>query len=272
MQILFTKMHGLGNDFIIIDGVNQSLSLTTEQIVFLCHRRFGIGCDQLFLVRQSNQKNVDFSCSIFNSDGSYAKHCGNGIRCVAKFLQAQHLSDKQTITLEVAGNVIDAVINDDATVSVNMGLPIFSPDKVPFIHQVEKQTYEVSGYTIGVLSMGNPHAVMCVNDVANIDVSGIGGRIQKSALFPDGVNVGFAQILKSDTIKLRVFERGVGETIACGTGACAAMVIGQMQKNLAQTVKVDLPGGRLTIRWNGSEHPVKMTGPAEHVFDGQIII
>jgi diaminopimelate epimerase len=273
-MLKFSKMHGLGNDFMVIDAITQQVELSTSQIQFLADRQFGIGFDQLLMVEKPTLENVDFRYRIFNADGSEVEQCGNGVRCFARFVRQQQFSDKDRIAVETASGVVFPTIQANGNVTVDMGLPRFDPQQVPF--QVEQQavTYSinVSGESIdfGVVSMGNPHAVMVVNDVKTAEVERIGPLVERHEQFPQRVNVGFMEIVNKNAIKLRVFERGSGETLACGTGACAAVVTGIKRGLLAREVNVTLPGGELLIAWPDDNSPVWMTGPAEHVFDGEI--
>ncbi len=276
MEFQFTKMHGLGNDFVVIDGITQSLSLTTEQIRFIADRHFGVGCDQLLLVEKSDVTEADFRYRIYNGDGSEVEHCGNGARCFAIFVRDEGLTTKTEIPVITNNGRIVLNVNRDETVTVNMGSPILEPDKIPFIANEQSNSYrlDIDGelITIGAVSVGNPHAVIVVKDIDNAPVEQMGKAIQAEAYFPNSVNVGFMQIIDRNTIKLRVFERGAGETQACGTGACAAVVSGSLQGFLADDVDVNLLGGKLSISWAGGENPVMMTGPTATVFKGKITL
>lgn len=274
MRLRFSKMHGLGNDFIVIDGVSQKVRLSTETIRQLADRHFGIGCDQLLLVEAPENAHADFRYRIFNCDGSEVESCGNGARCFAIFVRERNLTGKHHIVVETAGGLIELHITDDENVIVNMGQPKLLPSEIPFQaeHQANHYTLalEQASVTLSAVSMGNPHAVILVDDIAQAPVLTLGPKIQQHAHFPKSTNVGFMQILSTSEINLRVFERGVGETLACGTGACAAVVTGQLQGLLAHNVNVNLPGGSLHIRWEGLGHPVIMTGPVTTVFHGQV--
>ncbi len=274
MDIQFTKMHGLGNDFVVIDAINQSVALDSATIRHIADRHFGVGCDQLLLVEQSQTAGVDFLYRIFNADGGEVEQCGNGARCFAVFVREKGLSDKDRIRVETASGIIELAIQADGQVTVNMGVPEFAPENIPFLAAEEQSEYtlEVAGQTLnaGVVSMGNPHAVLTVDDIDTAPLDTVGAAIEQLAVFPNRVNVGFMQILDRSHIRLRVYERGAGETLACGTGACAAMVVGQIQGKLDQQVGVQLPGGRLQITWQGAGSPVMMTGPATTVFEGRI--
>jgi diaminopimelate epimerase len=271
----FTKMQGLGNDFMVIDGVTQSVSLTPEILRQWGDRRFGIGFDQLLLVEKSSSAGIDFRYRIFNCDGSEVEQCGNGARCFARFVHDKGLTGKTEIAVETARGIIYPKLAANGEVTVNMGLPRFIPAEIPFaadadliIHplSVGEQTLDIS-----VVSMGNPHAVQIVANVDTAPVAELGPLIEHHPRFPQRVNAGFMQILDRDTIALRVFERGAGETLACGTGACAAVVTGIRRGLLNQTVQVQTRGGTLTISWQAGQ-PVFMTGPAVSVFDGEIAI
>jgi len=275
MQINFTKMHGLGNDFIVFNAIQQPIHLTTEQLRFIADRHFGIGCDQILFVESSTR--VDFRYRIFNADGNEVQQCGNGARCFARFVHDNRLTDKNCITVETQGGDITLFIQEDGNVRVNMGAPCFTPAQIPFHATHTAKQYQIiidtETYHIGVVSMGNPHAVFMVDDVNTAPVNSLGPQLMTHAFFPQQVNVGFMQIHDKKHIQLRVFERGVGETLACGTGACAAVVIGQRWGLLDTQVTVQLPGGKLQIEWEGNEQqPVWMIGAATHVFEGKITL
>ena len=273
MFINFSKMHGLGNDFMVIDSVSQNQYLSKEQIRRLADRHFGIGFDQLLVVEPPYHPEQDFHYRIFNADGSEVEQCGNGARCFASFVRLKGLTNKNKITVSTKAGTIILQVENDGQITVNMGQPVMSPSEVPFKAKNQERTYlmRVLEQTVmcGVVSMGNPHCVLTVDDIESAPLETLGAAIEAHERFPKKVNVGFMQILDRNTIKLRVFERGVGETLACGTGACAAAVIGQLQGKLDSQVKVSLPGGDLTINWQPGQS-VMMTGPTEHVFDGQI--
>jgi len=273
MVIQFTKMHGLGNDFVVIDAISQSINLSAEQIRKIADRHFGVGCDQLLLVEKPTNPLAEFRYRIFNADGGEVEQCGNGARCFALFVRAQGLTSNSIIPVETASGIIQLQVEEDL-VTVDMGIPNFQPQSLPFITETREQTYTllVNGAecTISAVSMGNPHAVLTVSDIENVDVPGIGSAIENHQQFPQRVNVGFMQIVNRQHIRLRVFERGAAETLACGTGACAAVAIGQMRGELDEEVSVQLPGGSLTIRWQGEGQNLLMTGPATTVFQGQI--
>lgn len=276
MRLRFSKMHGLGNDFVVIDGVGQSVRLTPEKIRYIADRNFGVGCDQILLVETPENPDVDFRYRIFNCDGSEVENCGNGARCFAVFVRERKLTGKSVIKVETAGGLIELRVQQDEQVSVDMGAPRLQPAQIPFVADSQAVTYpfEVAGkiYDISAVSMGNPHGVLLVDDVKTAPVAELGPLIEKHVRFPARVNVGFMQIVSRNEINLRVFERGVGETLACGTGACGAVVAGRLRGVLDQQVKVNLPGGSLQIDWPGEGQPVIMTGPAVTVFHGQIKI
>ena len=274
MKLKFSKMHGLGNDFVVLDGVRQAVSLTPERIRFLADRNFGIGCDQILLVEAARQPGVDFRYRIFNADGSEVEQCGNGARCFARFVRDTGLTDKDEIRVETLKGIITPHLEPDGNVTVDMGLPRFLPAEIPFLHDDDVLIYslDVADETlqISVVSMGNPHAVQIVPDVEQAPVNDHGPLIENHRQFPQRVNAGFMQIVDQHAIRLRVFERGAGETLACGTGACAAAVAGIRRGLLASPVRVSTRGGDLNIAWAGPGHPVLMTGPAVTVFSGEI--
>jgi diaminopimelate epimerase len=276
MRLRFTKMHGLGNDFMVIDGVSQKVRLSPEKIRQLADRHFGIGFDQLLVVEAPESPEVDFRYRIFNSDGGEVENCGNGARCFAVFVRDRKLTGKSLITVETAGGIMTLQITDNGEVCVNMGVPRLVPAEIPFAADAQSLTYELSvdGQTleISAVSMGNPHAVTLVDNVATAPVAELGPLVERHTRFPQRVNAGFMQVVSTREINLRVFERGVGETLACGTGACAAVVAGQLRQLIGKDVKVNLPGGSLHISWDGPGQPVMMTGPATTVFHGQVKI
>ncbi len=268
-------MHGLGNDFIVIDAISQAINLTTEQITKLADRHFGIGCDQLLLVEKPTVAEAEFRYRIFNADGGEVEQCGNGARCFAIFVRQQGLTTNAQIAVETAGGLIELNVLDDQ-VTVNMGVPDFQPQSLPFLAEKPAESYDlmVNGaeYAIGAVSMGNPHAVMLVDDLEAVDIDTLGRAIESHVMFPNRVNAGFMQVINRQEIRLRVFERGAGETQACGTGACAAVAVGRKLGLLDETVTVHLRGGDLTIQWPGEGQALLMTGPATTVFDGSINI
>jgi len=274
MTINFTKMHGLGNDFVVIDAINQDIALSSEQVRHLADRRFGIGCDQLLLVERPQLANVDFRYRIFNADGSEVQQCGNGARCFARFVRDKGLTDKGAIVVETASGIITLYIEADGQVRVNMGKPNFTPASLPFNTEQEQLVYELSlgeeNLRIGAVSMGNPHMVLQVEDVDSAPVEQLGPQLESHPLFPERVNVGFMQVLNKGAVRLRVYERGAAETLACGTGACAAVAVGHRWGLLDDEVRVSLPGGELTIRWAGEREDLWMVGPATSVFEGTI--
>jgi diaminopimelate epimerase len=274
MRLEFTKMHGLGNDFMVIDLVSQRVRLEPEQIRQLADRHFGVGFDQLLLVEPPGSPEVDFRYRIFNADGSEVAQCGNGARCFARFVRERRLTRKNRLRVETASGIIELDIDDRDRVTVDMGAPRFAPAEIPFEAAAEAGTYEVEvdgrRVDLSVLSMGNPHAVLLVDDVDSAPVATLGPALENHPRFPERVNVGFMQVLDPHHIRLRVFERGAGETLACGTGACAAAVAGIRRGLLASPVQVALPGGELEIRWAGGAAPVIMVGPTARVFDGAI--
>jgi diaminopimelate epimerase len=274
MMLRFTKMHGLGNDFVVFDGINQTVSLTPELCRQIADRHFGVGCDQILLVEKSARADVDFRYRIFNADGGEVEQCGNGARCFVRFVHDHGLTDKTAIRVETASGVIEPRLLDNGQVTVNMGAPRFAPADIPFAAEAEAMSYplKVGQHVINVaaLSMGNPHAVLRVNDLDSAPVDILGPAIESHARFPQRVNAGFLQVLTPHDIRLRVYERGAGETLACGTGACAAAVAGMRQDWLKSPVSVHTRGGDLIIEWAGKDQPVYMTGPAETVFEGEI--
>ncbi len=276
MEIRFSKMHGLGNDFVVIDAIRQAVNLSTEQIRFLADRRFGVGCDQVLLVESATQSKVDFRYRIFNADGGEVEQCGNGVRCFARFVRDQGLTDKDSIRVETKSGIVEPQIQADGQVRVNMGVPVLEPAAIPFEANVQASLYTLTvdeqDIEISAVSMGNPHAVLVVDDIYMAPVRTLGDRIESHTRFPRRVNVGFMQIMGPEHIRLRVFERGTGETMACGTGACAAVVAGRLRGLLNENVRVTLPGGDLQITWAGEGQVVWMTGPVTTVFEGKITL
>ncbi len=276
MQLEFTKMHGLGNDFVVIDAINQAVALSPEQVRRLADRHTGIGCDQLLLVEAATTAGTDFRYRIFNADGGEVDQCGNGARCFMRFVHDQGLSHKREVNVETASGRLQLVLEDDGLVTVNMGEPRLQPADIPFDAPAYAQSYSLAldneEIEIAAVSMGNPHAVTAIVDIDTAPVERLGPLIQQHPRFPEQVNAGFMQIIDFEHIRLRVYERGAGETRACGSGACAAVVAGRLWDQLAARVNVALPGGDLVVSWAGMGHPVYMTGPATRVFKGRIDI
>ena len=274
MLIKFTKMHGIGNDFVVIDAVRQHINLTTDAIRQIADRNQGIGCDQVLLIEPPSDKNIDFNYRIFNCDGTEVEQCGNGARCMGRYIADQQLSGKKSVLLKTKNRVMEVTTKNKDLVTANMGAPIFTPSDIPFNSDQQQQLYPMEAgphsVEIAVLSVGNPHAVIQVEDIDTAEVDNIGTLIQAHKLFPESVNVGFMQIMDRQTIKLRVYERGVGETQACGSGACAAAVAAIQQNLVDSHVNLELLGGSLSIEWHGDDEPIMMTGPAETVFHGKI--
>ncbi|NBC47137.1 MAG: diaminopimelate epimerase [Gammaproteobacteria bacterium] len=274
MRLRFTKMHGLGNDFVVIDALRQRLTLNAEQIRDLADRHFGVGCDQVLLVEGPRIDGTDFHYRIFNADGGEVEQCGNGARCFARYVRDEGLTQADQIRVGTAAGAIVLQLRADGQVSVDMGIPRFNPTDIPLQVRNRAPAYDLGSgceaIRMGAVSMGNPHAVLAVGNVDEAPVGELGPQIERKSLFPHGANVGFMERQASDLIRLRVWERGVGETLACGTGACAAAVIGRLWGELGESVQVQLPGGTLLIDWRGEGEPVMMTGPATRVFDGEI--
>jgi diaminopimelate epimerase len=277
MKIRFTKMHGLGNDFVVFDSISQRVSLDSKQLQLIADRRFGIGCDQILLVEPPRDADTDFYYRIFNADGREVEQCGNGARCFLQYVRHRGLTKKDEIRVGTMAGVIVPKLEADAQVTVDMGVPSFEPNDIPFIAHARSLTYhlDVAGkdVEISALSMGNPHAVQIVADVEAAPVELEGPQIEAHARFPRRVNAGYMQVIDRRRIRLRVYERGVGETLACGTGACAAVVAGITRDVLdRERVTVHTRGGNLEISWPGEKRPVSMTGPAVAVFDGEIVL
>lgn len=276
MQLKFTKMHGLGNDFIVLNGLEDEIDLTREQLRLLADRRFGIGCDQILLLQPPGEPGAHVRYRIFNADGGEVEQCGNGARCIAAYLSRHgYVQCNEVIAETVKGNITIFLDGNDR-IRVNMGVPSFEPGDIPMLAPARCDSYSVdlTGGPVSFMavSMGNPHAVLIVNDVDRTPVAALGIEIQSLDMFPQGVNVGFMQIVDENHFRLRVFERGVGETLACGTGACAAMVTGCVNNRLANEVDIGLKGGHLIVAWAGEGEPVYMTGPATTVYEGRIDI
>jgi diaminopimelate epimerase len=276
MKLDFTKMHGAGNDFVVVDAINQAVQLSSSQVRLIADRHFGVGCDQLLLVERAQNPVADFRYRIFNADGGEVEQCGNGARCFVRFVVDKGLTAKTAITIETRSGLIQPRLEPDGRVTVNMGAPRFEPADIPFDALSRQTTYELdmegAKVTISALSMGNPHAVRVVDNVDTAPVLQQGPLIEWHPRFPQRVNAGFMQITDRAHIRLRVFERGAGETLSCGTGACAAVVAGIMRGLLDARVDVETRGGDLTIEWQGEGTPVMMTGPAEIVFEGTLEI
>jgi diaminopimelate epimerase len=274
MRLKFTKMQGVGNDFVVIDAISQSVELDPATVRRIADRHFGVGCDQLLLIERPRTAQTDFYYRIFNADGAEVQHCGNGARCFLRFVRDRGLTDKREIRVETIGGVIVPKLEADGQVTVDMGPPRFEPANIPFIADKQAPTYwiEVDGQPVEIsaLSMGNPHAVQVVEDVDSAPVLTQGPLVETHERFPERANAGFMQVVDRSHIRLRVYERGAGETLACGTGACAAVVAGITRGYLDTPVRVSTRGGELTIAWRGGTSPVLMTGPAETVFEGEI--
>lgn len=273
MNRSFTKMHGLGNDFVVVDATVEAFRPTPEQARWLADRRLGVGCDQILVVEPPSAVHLDFDYRIFNADGSESGQCGNGARCLAKFIRQRGLSNKPTLRVRTSTGELALEHRPNGMVRVNMGVPRLDPSKVPFTATARVPRYTLTLergalLEVGAVSIGNPHAVIPVADVAVAPVAELGAAVQRHPAFPESANVGFLQVLDSTRAKLRVFERGVGETPACGSGACAAAVVGQVWGLLGTNVSIEVPGGVLHIEWAGDGQPVFMTGPAETVYEG----
>lgn len=276
MLLRFTKMHGLGNDFVVIDAITQEVQVTEALARRLADRRFGIGCDQVLVVEPPTDPNVDFDYRIFNADGGEVAQCGNGARCFAKFVRDRRLTGKHHLLAQTKAGVLQLTVNRDNQITVNMGIPRFAPQAIPFQAEQAALLYDVQVddqiVRLAALSLGNPHAIVQVQDITTAPVATLGARIEAHPRFTQRVNAGFMQVINRTAIKLRVYERGVGETLACGSGACAAVVAGIQQDLLDSTVIVQLPGGNLHITWSGEDQPVALTGPATTVYQGRIKI
>ncbi|WP_100639349.1 diaminopimelate epimerase [Marinobacter salexigens] len=270
----FSKMHGLGNDFVVVDAISQPFRLRPETIRELADRNFGIGFDQLLVVEPPGLPDVDFRYRIFNADGTEVEQCGNGARCFAKFVRDQRLTNKKTLRVQTAGGVIELRAAKDGMVTVNMGVPELNPSAIPFVadHRQDVYSVKVGAETVelSAVSMGNPHGVVVVDDVDAAPVGHLGPLLESHSQFPERANIGFLEIISRSHVRLRVYERGSGETLACGSGACAAVVAGHLRGLLDNRVEVDLCGGRLAIEWQGEGAPVMMEGPATSVFEGQL--
>lgn len=276
MTIQFTKMHGLGNDFMVIDAIHQKISLTRDQITHLSRRDIGVGFDQCLLIEPSNQPNVDFFYRIFNADGQEVAQCGNGARCLARFVRHYQLTDKRVITVATHTTRMQLQINADQTVTVDMGQPKLKPTDIPIQAATQKTLYAIplegkNSCEVHAISVGNPHAVLVVADLNSAAVDTLGKQISEHPLFPQQTNVGFMQIINSQHVQLRVYERGCGETRACGSGAVAAMAIGRLYHQLAEQVTVSLPGGDLQVNWTSMDDAILLTGPATFVYEGRLL-
>ena len=273
MKLNFVKMHSLGNDFVLLDGISQNINLTTQNICHLSHRKFCIGCDQLLIAQSPSKEDVDFRYRIFNSDGSEVEQCGNGARCFAQFVRRMGLTDKKVIKVETLAGIFTLNVRDDINVTVEMGKPEFEVEKIPFNEHSENNVhlFEIDNQQLefAVVSMGNPHAVIFVDDVNSINVQNIGGRLELDKRFPKRTNVQFVQVENRHNIRQRIFERGVGETMASGSGACAAVAVAQQKNKVENTVQVTMPGGVLGIERNDNEC-LLMTGPTEFSFEGSV--
>jgi len=275
MQLPFTKMHGLGNDFVVFDFTKSSHAITRNQAIHIADRHFGIGCDQILIVEQSERDKIDFKYRILNADGGEVGQCGNGARCFALFVREQGLCKKSTIHVEtLSGDLVLELADNSNVVTVNMGIPNFEPSHIPLRAEERQATYSAAlaadEIEFSALSIGNPHAVITVDDIDSSAVERLGPVMESHSLFPERANIGFMQIINRDTIKLRVYERGSGETIACGSGACAAVASGIASGKLNNTVLAHLSGGKLEINWPGEGQPVMMAGLAQTVFHGEI--
>ncbi|WP_341646841.1 diaminopimelate epimerase [Thauera sp. SDU_THAU2] len=274
MKLRFTKMHGLGNDFVVIDATRAPVELTPARVRAIADRHFGVGCDQLLVVEPASQPGVDFRYRIFNADGGEVEQCGNGARCFVRFVHDKGLSDKREIRVETRSGIIAPCLREDGLVTVDMGVPELAPARIPFLSDSDAvvQPLPVGEVTVAItaVSMGNPHAVQVVADVDAAPVAEQGALIERHERFPARVNAGFMQVLEPHRVRLRVFERGAGETLACGTGACAAVVAGLLRGLLESPVRVETRGGELEIAWAGPDTPVLMTGPAVSVFEGEM--
>jgi len=272
-NVNFTKMHGLGNDFIVINNLDGSFKLEKQRIRELSDRHTGIGFDQLLLIESPSVEAAEFDYRIFNADGGEVEHCGNGARCFARYVHDKGLTDSRTIVVNTTGGLITLRLLDNQDVTVDVGIPVFEPASIPFVAPLERNTYDIdvdgTVLTVGAAAIGNPHVLVQVDSVSTAPVDTVGPLLESHHRFPNKVNVGFMQIIDTQNIKLRVFERGVGETKACGTGACAAVAIGIKQGLLDKSVTVTLPGGSLNIVWKDFQSSIEMTGACSTVFEGQ---
>jgi diaminopimelate epimerase len=273
MKLAFVKMHGIGNDFVLLDNLSRQLDLGAEEIRLLADRRRGIGCDQLLMVEPAADPAADVRVRIFNQDGSEAAQCGNGLRCLAAYLRETGVATGDHIAMEAGQGVVRALLTNHPVVALDMGVPRFEPSEIPFLVQARAVSYGIQvgsqDLEIGAVSLGNPHAVIRVDDCETARVEDLGPAVQALEVFPEGVNVGFMQVLDEAHVRLRVFERGVGETLACGSGACAAVAVGGLRGWLGTRVSVALPGGELTVEWDGEGRPMWLTGPTQRAFEGE---
>lgn len=275
MKLAFTKMHGAGNDFVVVDGVRSPFKPTPAQLARITDRHRGVGCDQVLVVEPATKADVDFDYRIYNRDGSESGQCGNGARCLMRFIRDRQLSDKDTLRVRTATRVIELTRQADGQTRVNMGVPQFEPAQIPLQRSRRESRYTVRLENavlvmIGAVNMGNPHAVLEITDLDQAPVGTLGPEIQQLSDFPEGVNVGFMQIVDAGRIHLRVYERGAGETLACGSGACAAVAVGRIWGKLDARVRVQMPGGELQVEWGGDGQPLYLSGPAETVYQGEI--
>jgi diaminopimelate epimerase len=276
MRLKFQKMHGIGNDFIVLGEMDIPSALPPETIRRMSDRRFGIGCDQVLVAAAPERSRAHVAMKIFNADGSEARQCGNGIRCFAKFVREHGGVDADPVRIETVAGIVEASFLEDGQIRANMGVPEFDPRAIPMRAGSKSSSYSLrlggQAFTIGAVSMGNPHAVLMVDDAESAPVERLGPEVQAHQWFPEGVNVGFMEVVSPERARLRVFERGVGETLACGSGACAAVAVGVIQGVLGNAVRVDLNGGSLNLEWAGEGASIWMTGPAEAVYEGEIEI
>ena len=273
MKLAFVKMHGIGNDFVLVDNLSRKLDLGAEEIRLLADRRRGIGCDQLLMVEPACDANADVRARIFNQDGSEVAQCGNGLRCLAAYLREAGIATGDQIAIEAGQGTVRALLANHPVVTMDMGVPRFEPSEIPFLAEAQAVSYGIrvgsQDLEIGAVSVGNPHAVIRIDDCETAGVEDLGPAVQALREFPEGVNVGFMQVLDDSHVRLRVFERGVGETLACGSGACAAVAVGGVRGWLGPRVSVALPGGELTVEWDGEGRPLWLTGPTQRAFEGE---
>ncbi len=276
MNLHFTKMHGAGNDFVMLDLISQRYRIRPQDARLLADRHYGIGCDQVIVVEAPSDPDVDFRYRIFNADGEEVEHCGNGARCFARFVRERNLTSKRVLRVAAACGILELRMRNNRDVQVSMGVPIFEPEDIPFNVDARANSYRVplggKDVEIGALSMGNPHAIIRVKDVHKADVERLGPLMESHPLFPQRVNASFMQVVSDQKVRLRVYERGVGETLACGTGACAAAVYGMQRGWLRDAVTVELAGGKLDVAWAGESESVRLIGPTAVVYEGTIKI